>query len=439
MDKTRRRVLLSGLLGSGWVGLRALATGLPLSLLTSSGRAFAGPPPCNATSPQYLLLFTGEGGEPINGNVPGSYIDPGIYHPPTPSMAPTAMTVGGQSYQAARPWTQLPPSILSRTCFFHHATYTNAHGDHPKVNTLMGAVKEHEMLVSMLARNTGPCLQTIQPQPVLVHNNLISYAGAVLPVLSPPNLRAVLASPTGPLANLQQIRDKDLDKLNALFKTSGTGAQRALLDQYALSQTQARSLSQQLLNDLSQISGSGNTRTDLNIAAAVLLKMNVSPAVVGYYSFGGDNHRDPGLAFETSETIASLLALGDLMTRLTAYGLEDKVTIAFQNVFGRTLAVKSGNSATEGRSHNGQHHVSVFIGKGFKSSVIGGPTLNASGSEYRAQGIDSTTGLGNDGGDIPYDATLGAAGKTLGAGMGVSQTVLDDQITLGKTVTAALA
>ena len=106
---------------------------------------------------------------------------------------------------------------------------------------------------------------------------------------------ACCVSPTGPLANLQKIRDTHVDQLNALFKQIGQRlAQRNILDQYALSQTEARSLSQQLLGDLATIKGT--TRTDLNIAAAVLFKMNVSPVAVGSYSFGGDNHSDNGLA-----------------------------------------------------------------------------------------------------------------------------------------------
>ena len=60
--------------------------------------------------------------------------------------------------------------------------------------------------------------------------------------------------------------------------------------------------------------------------------------------------------------------------------------------------------------------------------------------DYQATGIDSATGNSvAGGGDIPYEQTLGAVGKTLGRAVGVEQTVLDDQITRGKVVTAALA
>jgi hypothetical protein len=435
IDSTRRKVLLSSVFGAGWLGLRALATGLPISLLTGSRTAHADQT-CDPAKAQYLVFATSGGGDPLNANVPSMYADPGIYHPLDPSMAPTAMTVGGQQYMAAKPWATLDPAIIARTCFFHHATYTNAHSDHPKVNRLMGAVKRQEMLISLLAKNLQTCLGTTQAQPVVIDPNLITYTGAVQPILSPPNLQAVLTSPTGVLGQLQTIRDTHLDQLNMLFKQSGTQAQRQLLDKHALSQTQVRSLSQQLLTDLSAIKGT--TMTDLNIATAVLIKMGVSPCVVTRYGFGHDNHTDVGLAKETSETVASLTALGDLWTRLKAYGLQDKVTIAFQNVFGRTLSIKNNANSPDGRNHHAEHHVSVFIGAGFKSSIIGGVTLLASGKDYRAMGIDSATGTGNDSGDIPFENTLGSAGKTLGAGMGVSQAVLDDQITLGKVVNTAL-
>jgi len=440
MDANRRTFLRSVIFGGGWLGLRALATGLPASLLLEPGTAHASPTPPPAGCPpkaQYLLLLTSASGDPMNANVPGCYADPGIYHPADPTMAATPMTVGGQTYTAALPWTKLDPAILARTSFIHHGTYTNSHGDAAKVNRLMGAVQRQEMLVSLLAANLAPCLGTVQTQPVVLTNNLVTFQGGVLPVLSPPALQAALASPTGPLAKLQQIRDTHVDQLNALFKQSGTTAQRAALDQYALSQTQARSLSQQLLGDLAAISGT--TRTDFNIAAAVLFKMNVSPVAVGSYSFGGDNHGDTGLQSESTNTVASLTALGDLVTRLKAYGLQDSVTIALQNVFGRTLSTKAHSGNADGRNHNSNHHCSVLIGAPFKSAVIGGVTLQTSGVDYRAQGFDSATGAANDAGDVLYEDTLASVGKTIGAATGVPQSVLDTQITKGKVIPAALA
>ena len=444
MDASKRRFLRNSLYGAGLLGLRALASGIPISILANPRKAAAETPVCKTGSlpkAQYLILATSGGGDPLNANVPGCYSDPGIYHPGDATMAPTDMTFGGATVKAAAPWAKLDPTtILSRTCFFHHATYTNAHGDAPKVNRLMGAIQRQEMLVSLIAKNTAPSLCTVQTQPAVVSNNLITYSGSVLPVLSPPNLQAVLTSPAGALTNLQAMRDADVNALNDLFKSTGNTAQRALLDQYASSQTQARNLSQTLLNDLSMIGKAGSTsRTDQNIAAAVLIKMNVTPVVVMNYSFGGDNHGDTGLAGEAAQTVASAAAIGDLMTRLASYGLQDSVTIAFQNVFGRTLSVKSHSNNADGRNHNASHHCTVMIGKGFKGSLIGGVQLNKGGNDYQATGIDSATGASSTSGDIAYEQTLGSVGKTLGLACGVPQAVLDDQITVGKPVQAALA
>jgi len=50
-------------------------------------------------------------------------------------------------------------------------------------------------------------------------------------------------------------------------------------------------------------------------------------------------------------------------------------------------------------------------------------------------GGGSSSDQGGAGGDIAFADTLGAMGKTLGVAVGVSQSVLDDQITQGKVVT----
>lgn len=431
MDITRRKLLLSTLFGAGGLGLRALATGLPLSLFTRSGAAHAetDPAPDACTNAQHLYFLTSSNGDPINANVPGSYLLPAIRHPQQASMAAAAMSVGGRSYQAALPWTQLPAAMLARTSFLHHSTYTNSHGDAAKVNTLMGAVMRQEMLISVLAKHLAPCLGTVQKQPVVLSTNLVTFNGTAIPTLSPPNLRDVLVNPTGPLADLQKIRDKNLDKLNELFKESGNIAQRKLIDQYAQSQREARAISQDLLEALADIKGT--TRQDLNIAAAVLFKMKVTPVVVGRYDFGGDNHGDVGLVKETNQTVDSVTAMAHLWDQLTTGGLKDKVTVAFQNVFGRTLGPGSG-----GRDHNGNHNVSIFIGSAIKSSVIGG--IIPATKDFKASGFDSASGAMNEGGDVPFQSSLESVGKTLGRAVGISQTVLDEQIAKGKVIGAAL-
>ncbi|HXT95299.1 MAG TPA: hypothetical protein VN853_03305, partial [Polyangia bacterium] len=81
-------------------------------------------------------------------------------------------------------------------------------------------------------------------------------------------------------------------------------------------------------------------------------------------------------------------------------------------------------------------------GKNFKSSVIGGVTTDSSNDGgYAASGIDSASGAANNSGDIPASQTMVAAAKTLGAGLGIPDSVqTPDWIASagGKTVTAAL-
>lgn len=442
MDATRRKLLLTTMFGAGGLGLRALATGIPagvLATLLDPRTAKAAEPAADAcTNPQYIFFCTSDGGDPLNANVPGCYTGE-VYHGPRAEVQGVSMTMGGKQVTGAAAWNSLGDTILARTSFLHHATYTNSHGDGAKVNRLMGAVARQEMAISLFAKHLQPCFGTIQAQPMVLANNLITFSGSVQPVLSPQALAAVLAAPASPLLDLQKIRDKHVDQLNALFKQSGTQAQRAILDTYANSQQQARSLSQDLLADLGSIRGS--SRQDQNTAAAALFKMNVSPVAVGRYGFGGDNHGDQALNGETNELIASVAGIQDLMTKLTKYGLQDKVTIAFQNVFGRSLKISAHENNIDGRNHNSNHHATVLIGANVKSSVIGGVKQTSNGYDYQATGIDSASGNSNEAGDIPFNDTFSSVGKTFGRAVGVAQAVLDDAvggINQGKVITAAV-
>src|SRR5580693_4365185 len=127
---TRRQTLIASLFGAGSVGLRALATGLPVSVLLDPRKALASGSPAGCTSsagPQYVIFSTSGNGDPINASVPGTYSDSAIVHSPDPAMAPASMTLGGQSTQAAAPWTTLPASVLPRTVFWHLMTNTPVH------------------------------------------------------------------------------------------------------------------------------------------------------------------------------------------------------------------------------------------------------------------------------------------------------------------------
>src|SRR5262249_41049396 len=153
MSFTRRNVLMSTLFGAGYVGLRALATGIPAATLLQGRKAFADGATCvDASKAQYIIMSTSGQGDPINANAPGSSRDAGIVPPDpvaNPQMKPTAMSIGGQNFTAALPWTQLDPTILSRMTFWHIMTNTPVHPKQPDVQKLLGATQYNEMLPSL--------------------------------------------------------------------------------------------------------------------------------------------------------------------------------------------------------------------------------------------------------------------------------------------------
>lgn len=436
MTLSRRKLLTSTLFGAAGVGLRALATGLPLSFLLNPARSLAGGlPACgDATRAQYFILSTSGNGDPLNANVPGCYADPRITHSADPAMAPTPLTLRGQPFTAARPWSTLPQAVLDRTSFWHLKTNTPVHPQEPDVLRLMGAISGSEMLPSLLARSLATCLGTIQAQPITVGASSpsegLAYGGQALPIIPPLALKETLLAPNGALGNLQRLRDATLGQLSDLLKASATSAQKRYLDTLIASQAQIRSINQGLLAMLDSIRD--NSVAAQLTAALALVQMNVTPVVAIHIPFGGDNHFDAALATETTQTVAGVAAIASLMAQLGAAGLADKVTFLSLNVFGRTL----GPANTEGRQHNPNHQVSVAIGKPFKGGVIGG--VAPVGTDYGATALSSSTGQSSTGGDVAALDTLAAFGKTVLAAVGVNAQDVATAIPTGKLVSAAL-
>jgi len=167
---SRRHALMSTLFGAGYVGLRALATGLPAAFLIDPRRALAAnpAPSCAAKDKaQFIIMNTSGNGDPINASVPGTYDDAKIVHSADPGMAPTSLTISGQQYTAATPWASLQP-WLDRTVFWHLMTNTPVHPKEPDVLRLMGGLQYNEMLPSFMAKNLQSCLGTLQGQPISV-------------------------------------------------------------------------------------------------------------------------------------------------------------------------------------------------------------------------------------------------------------------------------
>lgn len=431
IQSTRRRHLLQLLCGAGAVGLRSMATGLPISFLLDPNKAAAaaGTYPAN---PQFLIMSSSHAGDPVNCNVPGTYDDPRIFHPSAPEMAATSITLAGSRVQAARPWSTLPHATLDRTVFFHHSPLAIGHGSMFRVQSLMGGTAGGEMAITQFGKYLQPCLGTLQYQPISLGSGttsaeLLFSGGSPLAGLSPSSLKSLLLPPTGPELDLQKLRDNDLDALNKQLSRQGTAAAKVLLDQYALSQTQARSINQAFLNDLNALQD--DTPASQLKAAVILCQMKVTPVVTVRMNFGEDNHTDVGLAYETAQTVASLSLIGEHMANLASKGMQDQLSFASFNVFGRTM-LTDGN----GRSHNAAHHVTVMQGANLRGGVVGG--VVPGGGDYIASNIDSATGTAASGGDIPLANGLGAASKTLGAALGIDDTFLDANILLGKRVKA---
>jgi hypothetical protein len=439
MIVSRRSTLLTTLFGAGYVGLRALATGLPVSFLLDPRKALAdGSMACaDKTKAQYVIFQTSGNGDPINANAPGTYEDSNIVHSTDPTMAPTSMTVGGQTYQAAAPWATLSAAVLARTQFWHIMTDTPIHPKEPQVLELMGATQNqsNEMFPSLLAKALAPCLGTIQQQPICIGaaspSEALSFAGAVQPIVPPTALKETLANPTGPLTQLQPLRDQTLNSLYSLYKTGASPAQQQYIDSLVTSQQQVRNIKQNLLNALTSIKD--NTADSQVLAAITLIQMNVAPVISIHIPFGGDNHRDIMLATETTETVSGVATIASLLSQLQTAGLQDQVSFMSLNVFGRTI----GPGNTDGRQHNQNHQVSLAIGKPFKGSVIGGVTTV--GTDYGATPISSKTGAGGSSGDIQAVDSLSAYAMTMLSAVGADPTILTSPTGTAKVISGVLA
>ena len=433
---SRRNLLLSTLLGTGYVGLRSLATGLPASLLVNPRRALAdGNVPCGAGKAQFVIFNTSGLGDPINASVPGTYEDSKIVHSPDPAMAPGPITIGGKQFTAAAPWATLPQAVLDRTCFFHTMTNTPVHPKEPEVLKLMHAGQPDEMLPSILGKQLAPCLGTIQSRPISLGASSpsegLTYAGQALPIIPALALKATLTSPAGPLTDLQPLRDHTLAEIYDIYRGTATKAQRDYIDSLVTSQSQVRNINQNLLNQLSSITD--NSVTSQIVAAITLIQMKVTPVVAIHIPFGGDNHRDIGLANETAETISGVASIVSLMAQLASAGLADQVTFLSLNVFGRTI----GPGNTDGRQHNANHQVSIAIGKPIRGGVIGG--VSPFGGDYGATSLDSKTGAVSQNGDVTAIGTLAAFGQTSLVAAGVDAGTASKLVPTGKVISAALA
>ena len=236
MSLSRRQALSSTLFGAGLVGLRALASGLPISFLLRPAHAEPGVAPSEPSEPpvaaQYLILSTSSEGDPLNANVPGAYDFDDIAHPSDPALRKTRLRLGERSFDAAAPWATLPQPVLDRTVFFHHATLTTRHPGLPGVMRLDAeSAPQGEALPALLARHLGERLGTVQRAPLSLGlggpggpggpGAILGSDGQALPELRATALRDALTRARSPLAALPGLRDATLDQMSALLKQRG--------------------------------------------------------------------------------------------------------------------------------------------------------------------------------------------------------------------------
>ncbi|MFO0554457.1 MAG: DUF1501 domain-containing protein [Polyangiaceae bacterium] len=437
--KMNRRGLLGTFasLGGGLL-LRSLATGIPAKILLDPLSARAEDAPTGKT----LILVSSSQGDPLNANVPGTYEygPEECFHSPDPAMAKTNTLLGEVPAVAAKPWANLKETTRARLAFFHHATYTPVHGEFGRVQKLMNATEKSDMLLSLVARELAPVLGSVQSDPVSLGasgGELLSARGRILGNVSPTSVRQALGGDDGPLKDLTSLRDAQMDRMYALYREQGTPTQLALLDAWARSRDDVRSISGDLLSRLANIEG--DDQANQITCAAVLAAMNIAPVLTVHVDFGRDNHADQDFEDETASQLVAIPLLESLLDQLDSLKgeghLKQDVLIASLNVFGRTFK-KKGNA---GRDHNSGHHAMLLMGDGIKGGVVGGLVPNSDGSDYVASSIDSSTGAKSADGDIPFEETLASAGKTLAYALGVPSERVESMIDGGKVVKTILA
>lgn len=430
--KLSRRNFLRGSAVSSALVFQSLATGLPVDFLMNPSRALAQGVNHEV---QTLIFSTSQAGDPVNVNCPGSYRN-GVTN--NPLLEGVRAAYGGRQTRAAAPWAELPGALRRRLAFFHHRTDSAAHPEHDLTMSFRGAIKNaagngQEMLPSMVAQLGAPQMNTLQVEPMVLGNARITYQNQPLQTTSPTELKNLFAGREDELVDLRPLRDQTLDRLYRNMKDNGSPAQRTFLDRFLLGRDQARTLGENmgtLLDALPSNADEPNSARDQMIAAIALAKLRVSPVIVINIPFGRDNHQDSTLEEERDQTISGVADIKFLWSELRRHNLQDEVTFAMLNVFGRTLT----RNNRGGRDHNRHHGVMVAFGSQVKGGVYGGVSANG-----RCRRINPNNGRATDNGGIAEGDTLGTAGKSLLAALGHGEAEINDRIRIGRILNPFLA
>jgi len=182
----------------------------------------------------------------------------------------------------------------------------------------------------------------------------------------------------------------------------------------------------------------GNDQINQAKVAVALLQLNITPVVTMGIEFGRDNHQDVNLLDEVTQTDQAMICISSLWESIKAAQLQERVVFATMNVFGRTLL----RNNTGGRNHLGDHHAMLAFGPTIKGGVIGGlePSYKNNGKQkdFRATGINSTSGVSDNSSDISASETLVSVGKTLSKAIGIPEERISKRIDGGKIIGGAL-
>lgn len=423
---SRREILLGALAAGGGIGLRSLLLGLPVQFLTQRVMA--------ASKANFLIYAMSKGGDPVNCNVPGTYID-GYDHADA-FKVPVMTTWGTQSLKAAPCWNSLKSEIKSTANVFHIRTMTNSHSEMDKVTNVFGSVesldgRSVEMLPSRIAYELAGSHGTQLNYPVALAGPL-TFRGKNQKIYNPSSIKALFpAGVDAAMASARVFRDKQIDALYKDIKSNGTPAQMRFLSNYASSAVEARNLAGELSSALAPVSG--NTEVDYMKTAAALLALRLTPVVTLDINFGGDNHADTGLVSEVARHNDAMLTLNALYDALKGFGIHNQTTFSMLNVFGRTTKV----NARGGRDHNHRHSIMFSFGAGVKGGMIGDLAPGFRGFP-ESQAVNSATGK-TVGADVPVDETLHSAAKSLIVATGIPEASANKMVTGGKIIKPFLA
>jgi len=411
MKTNRRQLLKSGAGALSALFINSLASGLPASFLLNPRRASA---QANELSSQTLILSTSSRGDPLNVNCPGSYGE-GITN--NPNLESSRASFGAQQAEGARVWCDLSADLRQRLAFFHYSPRTAAHPEYRQTMTLRGSLKNEagngaEMFPSAIAQLAYTPGFHLQEEPIPLCDSDLTFKSQPLQQINPVDLQSLFSPADVALADLRQTRDQVLDALYAELRVNGNKPQRDLIDRYALSRGQARDLGDQLgglLERLPTNPDEPNSALDQVIAAVALARLKISPVITINIPFGRDNHQDALLTDEETETRSGVALIDQLWSELKTAGIEDEVSFATMNVFGR----RAYRNSRGGRDHNQHHAVMVAFGAQVQGGVYGG--MDSDGRATNIAGISS-------------DQTMESAGASMMRALGHSQEAVELRI-----------